>query len=199
VITLRIWFLFSRKPAVKIFAVFLPIATFVTSALLVALQWNSIQSTLLNPPLSAASSFAWAYVPSLVFHSVLFALKVYRFLTSSVRMKTDTLLWGLHKRVPSASLLFGVVDLSMAEPSQLPVSRQPLALILPIVTAIVVSVCRVMLSIRSVAATAHVDPEWLLNHAELSRVYWRQGNVDGEIIVEVGELVNLCDTKFPSP
>jgi hypothetical protein len=56
-----------------------------------------------------------------------------------------------------------------------------------------------MLSIRSVAATAHVDPEWLLNHAELSRVYWRQANVDGEIIVEVGELVNLCDTKFPSP
>ena len=44
-----------------------------------------------------------------------------------------------------------------------------------------------MLSIRSVAATAHVDPEWLLNHTELSRVHWRRGSVDGEIIVEAGE------------
>ncbi|KAG6381637.1 hypothetical protein JVT61DRAFT_236 [Boletus reticuloceps] len=54
-----------------------------------------------------------------------------------------------------------------------------------------------MLSIRSVAATAHVDPEWLLNHAELSRVHWRRGNIDGEIIVEAGEFTTSLDTKHP--
>lgn len=42
-----------------------------------------------------------------------------------------------------------------------------------------------MLSIKSLAATAHVDPGWLLNHAELSRVHWRQGATEGEIVVEV--------------
>ena len=52
-----------------------------------------------------------------------------------------------------------------------------------------------MLSIRSVAATTHVDPEWLLNHAELSRVHWRRGSVDGEIIVETSEPVISLDIK----
>ncbi|KIJ58137.1 hypothetical protein HYDPIDRAFT_44616 [Hydnomerulius pinastri MD-312] len=50
----------------------------------------------------------------------------------------------------------------------------------------VVAICRVMLNIKSLAATAHVDPAWLLNHAELSRVYWRRGAADAEIFVEVG-------------
>jgi len=58
----------------------------------------------------------------------------------------------------------------------------------------VVSVCRAMLSIRSLAATHHVDPEWLLNHAELSRVQWRRGANKGEIIVEINEI----DLVFPS-
>lgn len=48
----------------------------------------------------------------------------------------------------------------------------------------VVSVCRAMLSIKSLAATMHVDPGWLLNHAELSRVHWRPGTREGEIVVE---------------
>ncbi|KAG8216455.1 hypothetical protein J3R82DRAFT_6562 [Butyriboletus roseoflavus] len=42
-----------------------------------------------------------------------------------------------------------------------------------------------MLSIKSLAATMHVDPGWLLNHAELSRVHWRHGAVEGEIVVEM--------------
>jgi hypothetical protein len=45
-----------------------------------------------------------------------------------------------------------------------------------------------MLSIRSLAATYHVDPAWLLNHAELSRVQWRRGASEGEIYVEVDDL-----------
>ena len=53
-----------------------------------------------------------------------------------------------------------------------------------------------MLSIRSVAATAHVDPEWLLNYAELSRVHWRRGSVDGEIIVEAGGPAIPLHTKY---
>lgn len=55
----------------------------------------------------------------------------------------------------------------------------------------VVSVCRAMLSIRSLAATYHVDPAWILNHAELSRVQWRRGASEGEIYVEVDELDGL--------
>lgn len=48
-----------------------------------------------------------------------------------------------------------------------------------------VSVSRVMLSIQSFAAGLHKDPKWLLSHAELSRVRWRKGSHDGELIVEI--------------
>jgi len=61
------------------------------------------------------------------------------------------------------------------------------------VTLTIVSVCRAMLSIKSLAATLHVDPRWLLNYAELSRVQWRPGEREGEIVVEAFELpVTSC-------
>ena len=55
-----------------------------------------------------------------------------------------------------------------------------------IVATTVLSVCRPMLSLHSLAATHGVSPSWLLNQAELSRVYWTEGTRDGEILVEVG-------------
>jgi len=58
-----------------------------------------------------------------------------------------------------------------------------------------------MLNIRSLAATYHVDPEWLLNHAELSRVHWRKGMIEGEIIVEANEMDVILpsqSTAFPA-
>ena len=97
VITLRIWFLFSRNPVVRAFAVALLIAATVANFLLVAIQYNIIQYEVLHPQLSSSSSLAWVYVPSLIIHTVLFALKVYRFLTRSVKMETDSLLWGFVK------------------------------------------------------------------------------------------------------
>lgn len=42
-----------------------------------------------------------------------------------------------------------------------------------------------MLSLKSLAATVHVNPGWLLNHAELSRVHWHPGTMEGEIVVEM--------------
>ncbi len=41
-----------------------------------------------------------------------------------------------------------------------------------------------MLSIHSLAACLGSDTAWLLNNVELSRVGWRQGRTEGELIVE---------------
>lgn len=41
-----------------------------------------------------------------------------------------------------------------------------------------------MLSIHSLAAGFGSDPTFLLSNVELSRVNWRRGQTDGEIIVE---------------
>ena len=54
-----------------------------------------------------------------------------------------------------------------------------------VVGTTLVSVCHALLSIRSLSATLHVDPAWLLNHAELSRVQWTKGGRDGDIFVEL--------------
>jgi len=50
-----------------------------------------------------------------------------------------------------------------------------------------------MLSIQSVADRLGYDESWVLNNIELSRVSWRKGSHDGEIIVEVdpGDVIEL--------
>ena len=48
-----------------------------------------------------------------------------------------------------------------------------------------VAVSRLIISIQSLAAGLQVDPTWLLSHSELSRVNWRRGSHEGELIVEV--------------
>lgn len=47
-----------------------------------------------------------------------------------------------------------------------------------------VAASRVMLSIHSLAAKLGSDSAWLLNNIELSRVPWRRGATEGEIIVD---------------
>ena len=44
---------------------------------------------------------------------------------------------------------------------------------------------RLILSIRSLASRLEVDPDTLLSTAELSRLQWKRGAYDGEIIVEI--------------
>ena len=52
-------------------------------------------------------------------------------------------------------------------------------------SAAVVSVCHIMLSINSLASTFHVDPEWLLNHAEMARLQFREGGNKSELCVDI--------------
>ena len=43
---------------------------------------------------------------------------------------------------------------------------------------------RVMFSIHSLAAKLGSDSAWLLTHSQLTRVEWRKGAHEGEIIIE---------------
>lgn len=47
-----------------------------------------------------------------------------------------------------------------------------------------IAVSRVMFSIHSLADKLGSDSAWLLNNVELSRVGWRRGSHEGELIVE---------------
>lgn len=53
-----------------------------------------------------------------------------------------------------------------------------------LLTSTSIAISRVIFSIHSLAEKLGSDDKWLLNHAQLSRVAWRRGSREGELIVE---------------
>ncbi|KAH0834822.1 hypothetical protein J3R83DRAFT_10431 [Lanmaoa asiatica] len=201
--------MFARRPIIRGIAVGAFIANTLATAALSGILWPYMRDGVTEG--ARRSAMVWLYVPSLLFHSFLFVLKIYRFLTSPEHLQRDTLLWRFLKEgmvmyaCALGSLLFIVIGLTMTDTSQIPASSACFKLWRTLtnhsrpkkvyetaftggvifIALTVVSVCRAMLSIKSLAATVHVDPGWLLNHAELSRVHWRRGETEGEIMVEM--------------
>ena len=54
-----------------------------------------------------------------------------------------------------------------------------------------------MLGIRSLAAQLSLEPDWLLNNTELSRVNWKRGPRSGELIVEI-DAIEIEDVELES-
>ncbi|KAF8434510.1 hypothetical protein L210DRAFT_862329, partial [Boletus edulis BED1] len=191
-ITIRVCYIFAHSLFIRSIAIGAYIACTVVSAVLAGILWPDVRGLIYQPGVDRTSMLAWFLVPSILFHSLLFALKVYRFVTIPRYLPTDTFLWRFLKEgmvmyaCAIGSLLFIVIGLTKTDTSDIPVSRYLLSIVF--VTFTIISVCHAMLSIKSLAATLHVDPGWLLNHAELSRVHWRRGSTDGEIVVEAFDL-----------
>ncbi|KAI6144834.1 hypothetical protein EDD17DRAFT_1449400, partial [Pisolithus thermaeus] len=81
VITLRVWYLFSRNAFVRAIAVGALCSSTAVSLALVFTLVGTIEAflTASSPTqMPSAGRLVWLYVPSLIFHSILFALKVYR-------------------------------------------------------------------------------------------------------------------------
>ncbi|KAG1736171.1 uncharacterized protein EDB91DRAFT_1143208 [Suillus paluster] len=188
VIALRVWYLFSRNKLIRRFAALLYFVCICSTWTLIGFLFNRIYQEMQHPSLiKNPSIFAVVYAPAFVNHSVLFGLKVYRYMTSDRFQRRSSLLGGFLKDqvrhrlsylscYRSGSILYTIISISLTNVSQLDVF---------VVGATLVSVCHALLSIRSISATLHVDPAWLLNHAELSRVHWTKGDHDGEIFVEL--------------
>ncbi|KAG2362793.1 hypothetical protein BDR07DRAFT_998354 [Suillus spraguei] len=182
VIALRVWYLFARNKQIRIFAASLFI---VCSALTIALT-----SSLFNP------LYQEAIHPSFTRNPTILAL-VYA--TSDRFQRRSSLLEGFLKEglimyaCATGSLLYTIIALSSPDVSQLDFYYTGLQGGF-VVGATIVSVCHALLGIRSISATLHVDPAWLLNHAELSRVRWTKGNSEGEIFVELDSSGN---TELP--
>ncbi|KAI6107938.1 hypothetical protein EDD17DRAFT_153677 [Pisolithus thermaeus] len=192
VITLRVWYLFSRNAFVRIFVIgTLCSSTAASCATLSPLVGNieKLVTSTTPSPIRSPGKVIWLFVPSLANHSILFALKVYRFMQGGKSLHVEAPIRRYLKEgmlmyaFAMGSLVFTIVGLSFTAPTQVSVYLTALAGF-PAAT-IVVAVCRVMLSIRSLAATSHVDPEWLLNNAEMSRLPLREGPNKSELCVEI--------------
>ncbi|KAG1820057.1 hypothetical protein EV424DRAFT_1323017, partial [Suillus variegatus] len=199
VITLRVWHLFPRSCLVRWLAVTVFIVCLVVAAILGAIKYNAIKSVTNSNLSSARLTFTFIiYVPALVVHTTMFLLTLYRFRVAPRTLQQHGMIHRFVKEgmflysFAAGSLLYEIISLSLTSSEEIAQHLSPRIAM----AATAVSICRAMLSIRSLAATYHVDPAWLLNHAELSRVQWRRGHTEGEIYVEVSELE--MDVVLPS-
>ncbi|KIM59416.1 hypothetical protein SCLCIDRAFT_1217763 [Scleroderma citrinum Foug A] len=191
-LTIRVWYLFPKYPLIRTSVVSAYVSCTIATCVVIGLSEKYIyadtHSTTVNQ--DGASVIAAIYIPFLVLDIFLFVLKVYMLATSPAYMKRDTFVSRFMKEgmvmfaVNIGALVFSVVDLTMTPVSNLPTYTVALSGSVAVTTS-VLSVCRPMLSLHSLAATHGVSPCWLFSRAELSRVDWTEGTKDGEILVEV--------------
>ncbi|KAG1743485.1 hypothetical protein EDB19DRAFT_2038193 [Suillus lakei] len=223
VVTLRVWYLFPRSRFIRWLAVTVLIICVAAAATATGLTVAPFETlfepydSLISETLPQRPAFLFTfYLPALVLHTTMLLFKIYRFYISPRALQRHGIIPRIIKEgmfmyafaageyiyisilhveetlkpMMTGTLLYEIVSLSMTDPE---VYDSALGGNIAAATT-VVSVCRAMLSIRSLAATYHVDPAWLLNHAELSRVQWRRGATEGEIYVEANEM----DVVLPS-
>ncbi|KIJ69035.1 hypothetical protein HYDPIDRAFT_105600 [Hydnomerulius pinastri MD-312] len=194
VVMLRVWYLFSHNRYIRIAAAAMYAASVIGSSVQGAREWYIVEQeynsdTNVTAP-TKLTQIWYIFFPCVVVHTTLFLCKIWRVLESKRSWHDAPVMRRMLKEgammysFATGALLFSVIGLSETNNASI---YQPALLGDFAVVATVVSVCHAMLSIKSLAAMWHVDPAWLLNHAELSRVHWRKGRQDGELVVEIGE------------
>jgi len=150
----------------------------------------SLTDTVLHVPGCRATrpdKFWRMYLPSLVLHTLLYCLTAFRALKNRRMFKQAPILkrllrdGGFFYLVVFMSILFTTIGSFLED---VPTVNVPAIFSsFPIATTSIAA-SRVMLSIHSLAAKLGSDEAWLLNNVELSRVPWRPGATEGEIIVD---------------
>ncbi|KAG1722031.1 uncharacterized protein EDB91DRAFT_1175361 [Suillus paluster] len=204
VVTLRIWHLFLRSRFIRWLAVTVFTVSAAGTAMAAAIKFTDVRNAMFwiyDPSTSSpnTSFLSVIYLPALLVHTTMLSLTIHRFCISSAALQTHGIIHRFLKEgvfvyaFAAGALLYEIIGLSLTGPRDISVFYSALGGEIAVATT-AVSVCRAMISIRSLAATYHVDSTWLLNHAELSRVQWRRGTTEGEIFVEVNEM----DVVLPS-
>ncbi|CCL98057.1 uncharacterized protein FIBRA_00051 [Fibroporia radiculosa] len=196
IIVLRIWYIYSMRRVARIMIV----GCFVICATATAITISIVYSDFLTIPLKLPgfhtpgcsvppSDNMWrVFLPNIILHTILFAATTWPALRMHRCGRQSPL---MNRLVRDGGVfyffLFGASVFSTIGAAQ---TRDP-AVMFPaiyasfLLTISTISAGRLMLSIRSLAAQLSVDSDLLLSDAELSRVRWKRGAHDGEIIVEI--------------
>ncbi|KAI1786801.1 hypothetical protein LXA43DRAFT_897234 [Ganoderma leucocontextum] len=212
IIVLRICYVYSKNPIARGIVVGTFVTSVVSTCVLFRTIWHDVEAVPVNVPglkitscTAPPSKTVWRmFVPNLILHTVLYlattipALRMRRLGKKSMLMDRLVMDGGIFFSVVFVAAMFSAIG-SLA--------RTPLVTIPAIYSNVLlalscISVSRLMLSIRSLAASLSLQPDWLLNNTELNRVNWKHGPRDGELIVEVDafedEDVEMDDTDSPS-
>ncbi|KZT22625.1 hypothetical protein NEOLEDRAFT_1137618 [Neolentinus lepideus HHB14362 ss-1] len=176
---LRLWYMFSHNSYVQCAILALSVAYAATEFAIVGLWLHNEYSQLTNGRL---------WIPPLIVHSVLYGMTILR----AVFFKPVS---GDARAVMNRILKDGFLFFSASFGRPL---QEELFLVM---TSIAMS--RLMFSIHSLSASLGTESEWLLSHLEMSRMHFRHGVRDGELIVDVDnvgaddyELTNTSDRQL---
>ncbi|KAL6307806.1 hypothetical protein BKA93DRAFT_815776 [Sparassis latifolia] len=182
IIVLRIWYIFSSRRTLRLLVVVAYVGCTVATAVVFASLWHQFAAIHIDIP-------------------------GYNFLGCGAPPATDAWRMFLPNLIIHTILFIGTTIPALKPNGD--GRRSPLMLRLirdALLGLISIATSHLMLSIRSLAANLSIDPNWLLNNAELSRVQWRKGAHDGELIVEIGpreedevELSDVTEKRGPTP
>jgi len=196
----RVWYLFQGSKAIQIGVIVSFVASFVLSLYFLYMVEKNVEiitpmyllqlfPNLRNEGCKAVRprSFWRIYIPFLVLHTILYILTAVRALRNRRLLKNAPILKRLLRDggffyfvVFGSVSLTAIGSLLQHYPRiNIPAIYSPFLL-----TTSSVAVTRVMLSIHSLADKLGSDSAWLLNNVELSRVGWRKGSHEGELIIE---------------
>ncbi|KAJ7839903.1 hypothetical protein B0H13DRAFT_1649950 [Mycena leptocephala] len=193
-LVVRVWYLFGQNRLTRIVMILSFALTNILSlyfAIVAGIQLDvtpnltklHIHGCRANRP----TKFWRLWLPSLILHTLLYCLTAYRALKNRRLFKEAPILkrlvrdGGFFYFVVFISVLFTAIGSFL---SQYPTVNIPAIFSNFTVVTTSIAASRVMLSIHSLAAKLGSDSAWLLNNIELSRVPWRRGATEGEIIVD---------------
>ncbi|KAH9948201.1 hypothetical protein B0H21DRAFT_735021 [Amylocystis lapponica] len=210
IIVLRIWYIYSNRRVARLLVVAAFVGCTIASTVMLVQLYPDLHPEKITIPgikfigcTAPISNNIWkVFLPSLVLHTILYiattwpAIRLRRMGRDSPLMNRLVRDGGIFYLVVFSTAVFTTVGALEKDNLSVLMSAIYSNFLLAIVS---VSVSRLMLSIHSLAASLSMDSNWLLNNAELSRVRWRKGSRDGELIVEVDaveeDTLELGDVK----
>ncbi|KAF7341001.1 hypothetical protein MSAN_02085500 [Mycena sanguinolenta] len=194
-LVVRVWYLFSRSRLTRLAMIAAFTITNLVSlyfAIMAGIQLeitpNLTRFHIYGCRADRPPRFWRLWLPSLVLHTLLYSLTAFRALKNRRVFKEAPILkrlvrdGGFFYFVVFISVLFTAIGSFL---QQYPTINVPAIFSNFTVATTSIAASRVMLSIHSLAAKLGSDSAWLLNNIELSRVPWRQGATEGEIIVDM--------------
>ncbi|TRM70187.1 hypothetical protein BD626DRAFT_476571 [Schizophyllum amplum] len=182
-LVLRFWYLFADRNLIRVPMTLGYLAnvvltlyfTIVSAADLEILRYiPGIQGCRVSRP----AHFWRIYLPSLVVHTLLFVLMLVRAVKNRHLLQRTPLFKRILRDVAVGFTAIGSFF------HQYPKINVPSIYSSMLLGCTSVALSRVLLSVHSLAAKLGSRTPWALNNIELSRLSWRQGSTEGEIVVE---------------
>ncbi|KAH8094645.1 hypothetical protein BXZ70DRAFT_1009940 [Cristinia sonorae] len=195
VLVIRCWYLFQNSLFLRIFILAAFIGCGSTTFIFIGLMWKDMKPLPIEIPglvwdgcMAPITPGIWrVFTPGVVIHTILYGATTIPALKLKTQGKSSPIMnrllrdgGAMYLVVFSTVMFSGIGALSKNLSISTPATYSNFLL-----SATSIAVSRLILSMHSLAANLSLDPKWLLNNAELSRVQWRKGSRDGEIIVEV--------------